>query len=87
MPVIYYFTVSPQEIRTNQCVTLSWSVGGNATRVSILKNSVTVQENLAFHSSWNDCSNSNVGTVIYILTAASDFNQTDAEQRPVNVLP
>jgi polar amino acid transport system substrate-binding protein len=86
-PVIYYFTVSPQQVRVNQCITLSWSVGGNASKVSLLKNSVTVQENLAFNSSWNDCNNSAIGTVIYILLASSDYNQTTTRQQTVNVLP
>lgn len=86
-PVIYYFTASPQPVRANHCVILSWSVGGNASRVSILKNSVTIQENLAFNSSWNDCNNSNRGTVIYILLASSDFNQTVTRQQIVDVLP
>jgi ABC-type amino acid transport substrate-binding protein len=86
-PVIYYFTASPQQISTNQCVTLSWSVGGNASRVSILKNSVTIQENLAFNSSWNDCNNSAIGTVIYILLASSNFNQTVTRQQTVTVSP
>lgn len=86
-PVIYYFTASPEQIRVNQCVTLSWSVGGNASRVSILKNSVTIQDNLAFNSSWSDCNNSAIGTNIYILLASSDFNQTVTRQLTVNVLP
>jgi len=86
-PVIYYFTAAPDSIRVNQCVTLSWSVGGNASRVSLLRNSVTVQTNLPFNSSINDCSNSAIGTVIYMLMAQSDFNQTATQQQPVDVLP
>ncbi len=86
-PVIYYFNTTPDRIRVNQCVTLSWSVGGNATKVSLLRNSVTVQTNLSFNSSINDCSNSAIGTVIYMLMAQSDFNQTTTQQRPVDVLP
>lgn len=86
-PVIYYFTASPEQVRVNQCVTLSWSVGGNASRVSILKNSVTIQDNLAFNSSWSDCNNSAIGTNIYILLASSDFNQTVTRQQTINVLP
>ncbi len=86
-PVIYFFLVTPAQIRVDQCVTLSWSVGGNTSRVSIIKNSVTVQENLAFNSSWNDCGNSNVGTAIYSIVASSPFNQTVTQQQTINILP
>ena len=86
-PVIYYFNASPQQIRVNQCVTLSWSVGGNTDRVSLVKNSVTIQENVAFTSSWHDCSNSAIGTVIYSIVASSPSNQTATQQQAVNILP
>lgn len=86
-PIIYYFTATPQQIQVNQCVTLSWNVGGNASRVSIRKNSVTIQENVSFHSSWSDCSTSSMGTTIYSLVATSRFNQTATSQQTVDVLP
>jgi len=86
-PVIYYFQAQPPTIAKNTCVTLSWSVGGNANRVSIARNSVTIQENVPFSSSWNDCNNSNVGTVIYSLVAQSSSNQTVTEQAVVDILP
>jgi hypothetical protein len=62
-------------------------VGGNANRVSIVRNNVTIQENIPFSSSWNDCNNSNVGTVIYNLVAQSSSNQTATEQAVVDVVP
>jgi hypothetical protein len=86
-PVIYYFQAQPSTIPRNSCVTLSWSAGGNATRLRMVRNSVTIQENLPFQSSWSDCSNSNVGTVIYMLVAQSNFNQTATGQAVVNVTP
>lgn len=86
-PVIYFFNANPNPVRVNNCVTLSWNVGGNASRVSLLKNSQIVQENLSFHSSWSDCSTGNLGTVIYVLLASSPFNQTTTEQQSVNVTP
>ncbi len=86
-PVIYYFQAQPSTIPRSTCVTLSWSVGGNANRVSIARNSVTIQENLPFSSSWNDCNNSNVGTVIYSLVAQSSSNQTVTEQAVVDIVP
>jgi len=86
-PVIYYFQAQPSTTPRNTCVTLSWSVGGNATRVNIRRNNVTVQQNVNHRSSWNDCSNSNVGTVIYNLVATSNFNQTVMQQATVNITP
>jgi hypothetical protein len=86
-PVIYYFQAQPVTIARNSCVNLSWSVGGNATRVRLVRNSVVIQENLPFRSSWNDCSNSNVGTVLYLLVAQNNFNQTVTEQTVVTVTP
>lgn len=86
-PLIYYFQAQPASIPRNNCVTLSWSAGGNATRVRLVKNSVTIQDNLPFRSSWNDCSNSNIGTVIYLLVAQSNFNQTVTEQADITVTP
>lgn len=86
-PIIYYFTASPLQIQTNQCVIISWNVGGNTAKVSLVKNSVTIQDNLNFNSSWSDCSTSSIGTVIYNLVATSRFNQTTTAQQTVNVLP
>lgn len=86
-PVIYYFQAQPTTIPRNSCVTLSWSVGGNATRLRLLRNSVTIQDGLPFRSSWNDCSNSSVGTVIYLLVAQSNFNQAATSQVVVTVTP
>lgn len=86
-PVIYYFQAQPTQITTNSCVTLSWNVGGNASQVNILRNSVAIQQGVPFHSTWSDCSNGNVGTVIYSLVAKSNFNQATTEQASVNVMP
>jgi polar amino acid transport system substrate-binding protein len=86
-PVIYFFQAQPASIPRNNCVTLSWSAGGNATRLSLVRNSVTIQANLPFQSSWTDCSNANVGTVIYLLVAQSNFNQTATQQANVTVTP
>ena len=86
-PVIYYFQAQPNRISRNSCVTLSWNVGGNASQVNILKNSVSIQAGVPFHSSWSDCSNVNIGTVIYSLVAKSNFNQTTTEQASVDILP
>jgi len=86
-PVIYYFQAQPTTIPRGTCVTLSWSVGGNATQLRMVRNGVTIQENLPFNSSWNDCSNSNVGTVIYILVAQSNFNETATGQIVLTVTP
>ncbi len=86
-PVIYYFQAQPTQIVTNSCVTLSWNVGGNASQVNILRNSVAIQQGVPFHSTWSDCSNGNVGTVIYSLVAKSNFNQATTMQATVNVVP
>jgi len=86
-PVIYYFNTSPNRVQVNNCVTLSWSVGGNASVVSLLKNNTTLQDNLPFSSSWSDCNNQAFGTVIYMLLARSSSNQTTTQQRPVDVVP
>ncbi len=86
-PIIYSFTASPSQIQVNQCVTLSWNVGGNTSEVSLVKNSVTIQRNLSFRSSWSDCSTSSIGTTIYSLVASSRFNQTTTSQQTVNVVP
>ena len=86
-PAIYYFNTSPNRVQVNNCVTLSWSVGGNASVVSLLKNNTTLQDNLPFSSSWSDCNNQAFGTVIYMLLARSSSNQTTTQQRPVDVVP
>ncbi|HSG18681.1 MAG TPA: transporter substrate-binding domain-containing protein, partial [Anaerolineae bacterium] len=51
-PVIYYFQAQPSTISRNNCVTLSWSAGGNATQVNIVRNNVTIQENVTHRGSW-----------------------------------
>ena len=86
-PVIYYFQAQPVTIARNSCVNFSWSVGGNASRIRLVRNNRVIQENLPFRSSWNDCGNSNVGTVVYLLIAQNNFNQTVTEQAVVTVTP
>ena len=86
-PVIYYFSAQSEQINVNQCITLSWSVGGNTSRVDVRKNNAILQEDVAFRGSWSDCANSNAGTIIYELVATSNINQTVSQVVSVDVRP
>ena len=84
-PVIYYFTAAPETIQSGQCTVISWSVGGNTSRVNLFKNNFIVQENVPFRSQWNDCTNTNLGTIIYMVVATSSINQTATQNVVVNI--
>ncbi|MFO7681444.1 MAG: transporter substrate-binding domain-containing protein [Chloroflexota bacterium] len=83
-PVIYSFTIQPQQIEAGQCISGSWSVGGGAVKVRILRNGQVILDNAPFNSSGTDCLNE-AGTYVYRLEALNNQGQPTAEERTVTV--
>jgi len=83
-PVINAFAVNPGQISPGQCVTVSWSVGGNAARVQIWRNGVVVLDFALFAGSVNDCLSA-AGTYTYRVQAADTNGHTAFQQASVTV--
>jgi ABC-type amino acid transport substrate-binding protein/heat shock protein HslJ len=82
-PIINSFNVSPGQIMTGQCVTISWSVSGGANRVNILRNGSPVINGASFNGSVPDCLNT-AGTFAYRLEATGN-GQTVTRDQSVTV--
>jgi ABC-type amino acid transport substrate-binding protein/heat shock protein HslJ len=79
-PVINSFTVNPNQIQTNECVTVSWSTGGGTTYIRLLRNGNVIMDNAAHSGTLPDCLNS-TGTYTYRLEASGNGQTTSKEQK------
>jgi heat shock protein HslJ len=86
-PVINSFTVNPNQIEVNQCVTVNWSTGGGTSYIRLLRNGNVILDDAAHSGALPDCLNS-AGTYTYRLEASGNGQTTSAEQRvTVNAAP
>ena len=76
-PVIYSFSVTPEEIPAGACVTISWSTGGGVSWVTVLRDEYTVLDNAPFTSQAQDCPPT-AGDVLYRLLA---YNPEDVKAK------
>jgi len=83
-PVINSFSTTPNQLETNQCTTVSWSVGGGATNVRLLKNGNVIIDNGSFSSSMPDCIDT-AGQYVYRLEARGSNGQTVTKESTVTV--
>ena len=83
-PVINSFSTTPNQLETGQCTTVSWSVGGGATNVRLLKNGNVIVDNGSFSSSMPDCIDT-AGSYVYRLEAHGNNGQTVAKESTVTV--
>jgi heat shock protein HslJ len=82
--MINSFSVQPQEINVGECVSLSWSVSGDAEIIRILRNGEVAFDNMPADGSGQDCFSSR-GQVGYVLEATGVGETVRAEQS-VNVI-
>lgn len=83
-PVINSFAVNPNQIAPGQCVTITWNVGGDVSRVQILRDGVVVLDFALFAGNASDCLNT-PGVYTYRVQAASADGRTAFQQAPVTV--
>jgi len=84
-PVIYSFSVSPNQIGTGEYVDLNWSTGGGTTKVDILRNGQLFihDANLTDHAQDQP---SPAGTYTYQLVASNVAGEQVTQQKSVNVV-
>lgn len=79
-PVINSFTVSPNQIMTNDCVTINWSTGGGTSYIRLLRNGNVILDDAAHSGALPDCLSS-AGNYVYRLEASGNGQTQSAEQR------
>jgi polar amino acid transport system substrate-binding protein len=84
LPVIYSFTVTPNQIEAGNCVDVSWSVGGGTTNVQLLRNGLVVIPDAGFFGQETDCLDDE-GSYVYRLEAYSAIGGSVYEERTVTV--
>jgi len=85
-PVIYSFSVMPNQVTIGQCVNVAWSVGGNTDQIQILKNNEVVMDNAAFRDSVSDCNLPTAGITSYGIQATNNAGGSAADQAQVTVV-
>ncbi len=76
-PVVDYFKVTPEAIKVNGCVKISWSTGGATSWVNIMRDDVFLQENAPHSGALQDCPDE-AGTYRYRIVA---YNPEDDRVR------
>lgn len=84
LPVIYSFSVTPSEIQAEDCVEVSWSVGGDADRVQIRLNGQLVLDNAEFDGSEFHCPQE-AGSYVYRVEAYNAAEEMVYEEETVSV--
>ena len=83
-PVIYSFSVVPNQIAEGDCVDINWSAGGGASYIRVLRNGAAVVDNGPLTGHGNDCP-APAGTYTYNLEAYNATGQSAAQQQTVTV--
>ena len=71
-PVITAFSVTPNQIEVNQCVTIYWTTAGGTMAVRILKDGNVVLDNAPFSGQSQDCPGA-AGSITYGIEARNAF--------------
>ena len=83
-PVVNFFSATPGQIAPGQCVSVAWSVGGNVSRVQILRNGVVALDFALVSGSISDCLNT-PGTYTYRVDAIAADGRVSFQQASVTV--
>ncbi len=83
-PVVNFFSATPGQIAPGQCVSVAWSVGGNVSRVQILRNGVVALDFALVSGSISDCLNT-PGTYTYRVDAIAADGPVAFQQASVTV--
>lgn len=84
LPVIYSFSVTPSEVQVEDCVEVSWSVGGDADRVQIWLIGLLALDNAEFDGSELHCPQE-AGIYTYRLDAYNIADEVVSEEATVEV--
>jgi heat shock protein HslJ len=83
-PVIYSFGVSPNHIQTGDCVNISWSAGGGATYVRIMRNGAVIVNDAGLEGKQSDCLDQ-PGDYTYQAMAGNVAKEVPSDPQSVNV--
>jgi polar amino acid transport system substrate-binding protein len=83
-PVIYTFSVAPNQIAEGDCVDINWSAGGGASYIRVLRDGAAVVDNGPLTGHGTDCP-APAGTYTYRLEAFNPTGQSVAQQQTVTV--
>ena len=85
LPVIYSFSVNPNQIEVGGCVGLSWNVGGGTSYSEIRRNGAVILHDAGFSGQEMDCLDE-AGSYTYVLEARNPREDTVIAERQVSVL-
>jgi polar amino acid transport system substrate-binding protein len=83
-PVIYSFSVMPNQIAEGDCVDINWSAGGGAAYIRVLRDGAAIVDQGPLTGHGNDCP-APAGTYTYGLEAYNATGQSVSQQQTVNV--
>jgi len=83
-PVIEYFSVTPSQIKLNDCVNIAWGVSGGADRVQIRRDKFIILDNAAFQGTAGDCPTA-AGTYTYAVLATNSVGKEASAKAVVTV--
>jgi heat shock protein HslJ len=83
-PVIYTFSVVPNQIAEGDCVDINWSAGGGASYIRVLRDGAAIVDNGPLTGHGTDCP-APAGTYTYRLEAFNPTGQSVAQQQTVTV--
>ncbi|MFC2030667.1 META domain-containing protein [Chloroflexota bacterium] len=79
-PVIYSFSVSPNNVETGECMGISWSVGGGTTYSRIQRNGATFIDDAGYTGQQMDCLDE-PGTYTYRLEAINTAGERVTQEQ------
>jgi heat shock protein HslJ len=79
-PVIYSFSVSPNQVEAGGCMGISWSVGGGTTYSRILRNGTTLIDDAGYTGQQMDCLDQS-GTYTYRLEAINAAGERVSQEQ------
>lgn len=83
-PVVTAFSVTPNQIEVNQCVTIYWTTAGGTMAVRILKDGSVVLDNAPFSGQSQDCPGV-AGSITYSIEARNATGETVRQEQTVSV--
>lgn len=85
LPVINSFSVVPNRIFTGNCLTVSWTVSGNVSRVQLWRDRTLVIDFAVFNGNATDCLTTE-GTYVYRVEARNAQGDTISQQASATVV-
>ena len=83
-PIIDTFSVTPEEVQVNGCVSVAWNVGGDVQTIQILRNDVVILDNAPATGTGQNCL-TEAGAYNYQLEATSSSGASSSAAASVTV--